>query len=61
MVRTLPNKLVAALLIGTFAGLLTACEQEGPAEEIGESIDETAEEAGDTVENATDEVEDATN
>lgn len=61
MFRFLTSKLAAALLIGTFAGMLAACDDQGPAEEIGESIDETAEEAGEAVENATDEAEDAAN
>lgn len=36
------------------APALAACEEEGPAEQLGESIDETAEEAGDAIEDATD-------
>lgn len=36
------------------AGLLTACEEEGPAEQLGENIDNTVEKAGDKIEDATD-------
>jgi hypothetical protein len=43
------------------APALTACEEEGPAEQVGESIDESAEEAGEAVEEAGDELRDATN
>jgi len=42
-----------ALLLIAFA-LLTGCEQQGPLEEAGESMDDAAEEMGDAVENATD-------
>lgn len=40
-------------------GLLAACEQQGPAEEMGENIDEGIEETGDAIEDAADEAEDA--
>lgn len=33
---------------------LTACDSEGPAEQLGEKIDNTVEETGDAIENATD-------
>lgn len=43
--------LVAMTLI---AGLgLAACEEQGPAEQLGESIDETADEIGDGIKDAT--------
>lgn len=35
-------------------GFLTGCEDQGPAEEAGESIDDTVEDAGDEMEDATD-------
>lgn len=38
---------------------LAACEEEGPAEQLGESIDETAEEAGEAIEDAGEEIEDS--
>ncbi|EEF78506.1 hypothetical protein [Methylophaga thiooxydans] len=41
------------------AGLLSACDQQGPAEEMGENIDESVEETGDAIEDAADEAEDA--
>lgn len=50
--------LIAALLgLGTTAGL-SACSNDGPAEEAGEEIDEAAEEAEDTAEEAGDALED---
>lgn len=53
-----PNKLWMLLMIAAF-GLapsvaIVGCEDDNPAEEIGESIDEAAEEVGDAVEDATD-------
>lgn len=51
--------LVAAFALA--AGVsLAACEEEGPAEQAGESIDESAEEAGEAVEEAGEEVQDST-
>lgn len=41
------------------APALAACEEEGPAEQLGESIDETAEETGEALEDAGDELRDA--
>ena len=38
----------AALVFAAFTG----CEQEGPAEQLGENIDEAVEEAGDRAEEA---------
>jgi hypothetical protein len=43
----------AAVLI-PLAGALAACEEQGPAEEAGEAIDDSVEGAGDAVEDATD-------
>jgi hypothetical protein len=42
-------------------GLVTTgcADNDGPAEEVGESIDEAMDEAGDAIEDAADEVEDA--
>ncbi|MEZ5933549.1 MAG: hypothetical protein R3F54_16670 [Alphaproteobacteria bacterium] len=54
MASTIGQKLAAALLIGTFACALAACEEQGPAEELGEAIDDSAEDAVDAVEDATD-------
>lgn len=36
------------------AAMISACENQGPAEEAGEAIDETVEETGDAIEEATD-------
>lgn len=44
------------LTAAAFAALLFAagCSDDGPAEEAGETVDETVEDAGDKVEEATD-------
>lgn len=47
-----------ALLLALSVGMLAGCEEQGPAEEAGENIDEAVEEAGDEMEDAADEVED---
>jgi len=44
--------LMAFVLSGV--GFMTACEEQGPAEEAGEAIDESVEESGDAIEEATD-------
>ena len=46
--------LVLAGLLAVATPLLTGCEEEGPAEEFGEAIDETGEEAQETVRDAAD-------
>ena len=51
---------VTALAFVSALGL-AACEEEGPAEQLGESIDNSVEELGEAAEDAGDEVEDATN
>jgi hypothetical protein len=38
---------------------LSACEEEGPAEQLGENVDESAESVGEAVEDAGDAAEDA--
>lgn len=52
---------IAALTALAFAAALSlsACEEEGPAEEIGESIDESVNELGEAVEKAGEEAEGA--
>lgn len=40
-------------------GFTMGCEQDGPAEEAGETIDQTIEEAGDKLEDAGDKIEDS--
>lgn len=48
------NKLPLALLTILFVLGLSACQQDGPAEEAGEAIDNAVEDAGDKIEDATD-------
>jgi hypothetical protein len=46
-------KFIAPLLIAGFLiGGIVGCEQQGPAEEAGEEIDENVEEAGESMEEA---------
>lgn len=53
-------KLVILGLATTALALpLTGCEDDGPAEEAGEAIDEAAEDANDAIEDAVDDIEDA--
>lgn len=47
-----------ALLLALSVGVLAGCEDQGPAEEAGENIDEAMEEAGDEIEDAADDAED---
>lgn len=47
-----------ALLLALSVGVLAGCEDQGPAEEAGENIDEAVEDAADEMEDAADEVED---
>ncbi|WP_204758396.1 hypothetical protein [Halomonas urmiana] len=44
------RKLGLALLIAMLGAGLAACEEEGPAEQAGENIDESVEEMGEGVE-----------
>lgn len=50
-------KLLQLLLIVLLIGAFVACEQEGPAEQAGEQIDEAVEEAGEKMEEAGDAIE----
>lgn len=55
MRKTLMMSLLAAMMtLG-----LAACEEEGPAEQAGEEVDEAMEEAGDSVEEMGDTIEEA--
>lgn len=45
------NKLYLLFIVAVLG--LTACEQQGPAEEAGEQIDEAAEEVADEIDDAT--------
>lgn len=49
----LRSRLLGAAVVMSLAAVLTACD-DGPAENAGEAIDETAEEAGEAAEDATD-------
>lgn len=51
--RMLSRALLLTFVVGSL-GMVSACEQQGPAEEAGEQIDESIEEAGDEIEEATD-------
>ncbi len=60
MRRTMTRKLFLALLAGLLALGLAGCEEEqGPAEEAGQEIDQAVEEAGEGVEEMGDTIEDA--
>ncbi|WP_404381751.1 hypothetical protein [Caenispirillum salinarum] len=43
---------LTALVLGLTAPVLAACEDEGPAEQLGENIDESVEESGEAMEGA---------
>ncbi|MBO6561023.1 MAG: hypothetical protein JJ959_10815 [Nisaea sp.] len=45
--------LVIAFVAAGSLGLM-ACDRQGPAEQLGEKIDDTVEQAGDAIEDATD-------
>lgn len=48
-----------AVLMTPLAFATIGCEDDGPAEEVGEQIDEAGDEVGDNLEEAGDEVEEA--
>lgn len=50
MSTPLMKKLALALLMAMMMGGLVACDNQGPAEEAGENIDESMEDAGDSLE-----------
>jgi hypothetical protein len=50
----LRERLVWIAVLIPLAGALAACEDQGPAEEAGEAVDDTVEDTGDAVEDATD-------
>lgn len=58
LVRSRYSKIFLALLLALSVGLLAGCEDQGPAEEAGENVDEAVEEAGDMMEEAGENVED---
>lgn len=60
MTKLANNKLfniLFSLLLAFSVGVLAGCEDQGPAEEAGENIDEAVEDAADEMEDAADEVE----
>ncbi len=61
MIADAMKKIFAILIAGLFAGALVACEEQGPAEQAGEAVDNAVEEAGDAAEEAGDAAEEATN
>ena len=59
MSTPLMKKLAVALLMAMMMGGLAACDNQGPAEEAGENIDESAEEAGESMEELGEDMEEA--
>nr|WP_299243769.1 hypothetical protein [uncultured Halomonas sp.] len=59
MQKNLMRKLGLALLMALMLGGVAACEDQGPAEEAGENIDEATESAGDSVEEMGEDIQDA--
>ncbi|GAA5171630.1 MULTISPECIES: hypothetical protein [Halomonadaceae] len=59
MQKNLLRKLGLAMMLALMLGGVAACDDQGPAEEAGESIDEAAENAGDSVEEMGEDVQDA--
>lgn len=57
--KMLSRAMLLAFIIGSL-GMVSACEDKGPAEKAGEQIDEAVEESGDAIEEAADEAEEAT-
>jgi len=53
------SRIAAAIVLAFAVAGLTACEK-GPAEKVGEKIDNAAKKVGESVENAGDKVKDAT-
>lgn len=50
----LSKTIAAMLLMSVLMITLTACDDQGPAEEAGEQIDETVEDAGEAIDDAID-------
>ncbi len=59
MTQRILRQLALAGFIGMTALGLAACEEEGPAEQAGESIDQTMEEAGENMDEAMEEAGDS--
>lgn len=57
--RTRITSALFALLFALGGGaVLTGCENEGPAEEAGENIDDAIDDAGDAIDDAADDIDD---
>jgi len=54
------RKLLAIVAVGLFAFALSACDEQSPAEQAGDAVDDAAEQAGDAAEEAGDAAEEAT-
>ncbi|NEZ03118.1 hypothetical protein G4Y73_03010 [Wenzhouxiangella sp. XN201] len=58
------TRILSALFALLFAlggsAMLTGCEDQGPAEEAGEEIDEAIDDTGDAIEDAGDDIDDET-
>jgi hypothetical protein len=49
------RKAIAVILLSAYGALaLPACQEDGPAEDLGEKVDEAADDAGRAVEDAAD-------
>lgn len=55
----LTRTFAAALIMSSLLVALSGCQQEGPAEKAGESIDQATESLGESVEDAGDAIQDA--
>ncbi|MHB0776910.1 hypothetical protein [Halomonas sp. WWR20] len=53
------KKFALALLVGLMTFGVVGCDNDGPAEEAGESVDSTMDSAGDSMEDAGEEIQDA--
>lgn len=59
MTTQLAKKLAIALFMTLVAGGLVACDNQGPAEEAGEDIDNATEDAGESMEELGEDIEEA--
>ncbi|TVS09000.1 MAG: hypothetical protein EA423_00645 [Phycisphaerales bacterium] len=54
------TKILATAFAGACCMCLTACQEQGPAEQAGERVDEAAESAGEAVEDAGEAIQEGT-
>ncbi|WP_048307814.1 hypothetical protein [Halomonas sp. PR-M31] len=59
MQNSLLRKLGLAMLMALMLGGVAACDDQGPAEEAGENIDDAVDDAGDNVEEMGDDIQDS--